>query len=67
MTPDAYRTALDRLGLTHAEAARMLGVDARTSRRWASGARKVPEPVQRLLWACEADADLLAALLERHP
>ena len=31
------------------EAARLLGVDARTSRRWASGEREVPPPAVRFL------------------
>jgi hypothetical protein len=36
LTAAQYRTALDRLGLTQADAARFLGVGGRTSRRWAS-------------------------------
>ena len=35
MTPAQYRDALTRLGLTQAAAARLLGIDDRTSRRWA--------------------------------
>lgn len=49
MTPDEYREAIDKLGLTQSSAARMLGVDERTSRRWANGERDVPPPVQRFL------------------
>lgn len=36
MTPDEYREALEALGLTQGEGARLLGVDERTSRRWAN-------------------------------
>lgn len=49
MTPDEYRTALEALGLTQTGGARLLGVDARTSRRWACGERDVPPPAQRFL------------------
>jgi hypothetical protein len=35
MTPAQYRDALARLDLTQVAAARLLGVDDRTSRRWA--------------------------------
>ena len=49
MTPDEYRAALEALGLTQGGGARLLGVDERTSRRWANGERDVPPPVQRFL------------------
>ena len=49
MTPDEYRTAIAALGLSQARAAELLGVDARTSRRWACGERDVPPPVARFL------------------
>jgi hypothetical protein len=35
MTPAQYRDALARLDLTQVAAARLLGIDDRTSRRWA--------------------------------
>jgi hypothetical protein len=35
MTAAQYRDALSRLGLTQMAAARLLGIDDRTSRRWA--------------------------------
>ena len=62
MTSAEFRATLARLGLTPVEAARLLGVDERTARRWARGERQVPEPVRRLLWACERDAGLASAL-----
>ena len=49
MTPANYRLALSVLGLTQGGGAKLLGVDARTSRRWATGERDVPPPVARFL------------------
>jgi DNA-binding transcriptional regulator YiaG len=49
MTPDEYRDAIERLGLSQVAAARLLGVDERTSRRWAKGDRDVPPPAVRFL------------------
>ena len=51
MTPTQFRAALDRLGLTQVGAARLLGVDARTVRRWALGERPVHPTVVVLLRA----------------
>jgi transcriptional regulator with XRE-family HTH domain len=55
MTAGQFRAALRRLGLSQLEAARRMGVDARTVRRWATlRARKaspVPSPVGLLLEA----------------
>lgn len=49
MSPDEYRAAIERLGLSQVAAARLLGVDERTSRRWANGERDVPAPAVRFL------------------
>jgi DNA-binding transcriptional regulator YiaG len=49
MTPDQYREAIDKLGLSQVAAARLLGVDARTSRRWATGERDVSPPAAQFL------------------
>lgn len=49
MTSDEYRAALEVLELTQSGAARLLGVDDRTSRRWACGERDIPPPAQRFL------------------
>jgi len=49
MTPDEYREALEALDLTQAGAAKLLGVDDRTSRRWACGERDIPPPAVRFL------------------
>lgn len=49
MTPNQFRNALDRLGLSQAGAAALVGADPRTGRRWALGERAVPECVAILL------------------
>ncbi len=54
MTSAEYREALARLGVTVYGAGRLLGVDPRTSRRWAqepdtSSAIEVPGPVAHFL------------------
>lgn len=63
MTAAQFRAALDRLGLSQLGAARLVGADGRTARRWALGERSVPEPVAillRLLVACKiTSADIV--------
>ena len=49
MSPDEYRTTIEALALTQAGAARLLGVDGRTSRKWAAGDREVPPTAARFL------------------
>lgn len=49
MNADQYRNAIEKLGLSQVAAARLLGVDARTSRRWANGERDIPAPAVRFL------------------
>lgn len=49
MTPNQFRAALDRLSLSQAAAAALVGADPRTGRRWALGERTVPECVAILL------------------
>jgi DNA-binding transcriptional regulator YiaG len=49
MNPDQYRAAIEKLGLSQVAAAKLLGVDERTSRRWANGERDVPAPAVRFL------------------
>lgn len=48
MTANQYRTALDRLGLTQAEAAEFFRVSIRSSHGWANGS-PIPEAVAKLL------------------
>jgi hypothetical protein len=50
MTAAQYRNALGQLGLTPTAAARLLGIDQRTSRRYSSlGIRGAPEILLKLL------------------
>lgn len=49
MTPTEYRTAIARLGLSQVGAARLFGVDPRTSRRWALGEQPIPRAVAMCL------------------
>lgn len=49
LTAKQYQAALDRLKLSQLGAARLFKADGRTSRRWASGERSVPESVAILL------------------
>lgn len=49
MNKSEYRSAIASLGLSQAGAARFLGVNERTSRRWACDGDPVPEPVAMLL------------------
>jgi DNA-binding XRE family transcriptional regulator len=48
MTPNQYRTALERLGLTQDSAAEFLGVSLRTSHGYANGS-PIPEATAKLL------------------
>jgi transcriptional regulator with XRE-family HTH domain len=49
MTPMQYRAAIEKLGLSQRAAAAFLGVDERTSRRWALDEAQIPESVAMLL------------------
>lgn len=46
-----FRSALNRLGLSQLEAARLLGVKSRTIQRWAAGSPPVGEPAAQALRA----------------
>lgn len=46
MTADAYRDAINRLGLSQIESARIFRVNERTARRWALGEQPVPRAVE---------------------
>jgi plasmid maintenance system antidote protein VapI len=45
MTPTQYQDTIDRLGLSQVGAARLFGVDPRTSRRWVAGDLVIPRAV----------------------
>ena len=49
MTPKQYTDAIERLGLSQRSAAKFLGVDERTSRRWVAGDAAIPEAAAKLL------------------
>jgi DNA-binding transcriptional regulator YiaG len=49
MTNADLQAVLGRLRLSQMGAARLLGVDGRTMRRWLAGEREISEPVARLL------------------
>lgn len=49
MTANQYREAIKRLSLSQRGAAAFLGVDERTSRRWAADDAEIPESAAKLL------------------
>jgi DNA-binding transcriptional regulator YiaG len=49
MTSDQFRSAMDKLELSQAAAARLLGVDDTTLRQWATSERDIPAPAVRFL------------------
>jgi hypothetical protein len=49
MTPERYAQVIDKLGLSQVKAAKFLGHDPRTSRRWISGDLVIPKAVAMLL------------------
>lgn len=49
MTANQFRAAIDKLGLSQVGAARLVGADPRTGRRWALDERPVPDCVAILL------------------
>jgi hypothetical protein len=49
MNAKQYRDAIEHLGLNQTSAAKLLGIDVRTSRRYALGECPVPPTVQKLL------------------
>ena len=51
MDSSEFRSALNRLGLSQLEAARLLGVKSRTIQRWAAGSPPVGEPAAQALHA----------------
>lgn len=49
MTANQFRAAIGRLDLSQVGAAKLVGADPRTARRWALGERSIPECVAILL------------------
>jgi len=56
LTGKQLQAALERLGMTQAEAAKRLGVTDRTVRRWVAGDTRIPEAVTIVVrsWLKEA-------------
>mgnify|MGYP000724648441 CR=1 FL=1 len=52
MDHEEYRAALAALSLSQKDAARLLGSDDRTSRRWALGESAIPTTVEIILTLC---------------
>ena len=66
MTNTQYREAIAALGLSQRRAAKLLGVDERTSRKWASGETAISPPAARFLHylvATEATGDEVMRVL----
>lgn len=62
-----FREALDTLGLLQTEAAKLLGIDPRTLRRFALGEAEVPRPIAlvlRLMVKYKIAPEKAAALME---
>lgn len=49
MTPKQFAEAIERLGLSQRGAAKFLGVNERTSRKWIAGDARIPESAAKLL------------------
>lgn len=49
MTPDQYKSAIKKLGLSQERAGEWLGISPRTSQGYALGEYPVPEPTAKLL------------------
>lgn len=62
MTAIELRALLAQLGLSQRAAARLLGVDDRTVRRWIVAERPIPEPARRLLLLFAQDTALRVRL-----
>jgi len=61
VTGAQFRAAIVRLGLSQLAAARLLGIDGRTCRRYIRGDLKIPPPLARLLVYIERYGPGLAA------
>jgi hypothetical protein len=46
MTPDEFKTAIEKLRYSQVGIAKIFGVNGRTARRWASGANDIPRAVE---------------------
>ncbi|MCB4771510.1 YdiL family protein [Ancylobacter sp. Lp-2] len=67
MTPTELQSALARLDLSPAALAKLLGVDVRTARRWATGGKPIPDNVAAQLTAMVLAGGVPTELVERRP
>lgn len=67
MTPAELQSALVKLDLSPAALAKLLGVDVRTTRRWATGGKAIPESVAAQLSEMVKAGGVPASLIERRP
>ena len=63
MTPTDLRIAMRHLRLDEPSLARLLGVRPLTVAKYLEGRLGISKPMARLLWACDRDPSLQAALL----
>lgn len=67
MTPAELQSALATLELSPASLAKLLGVDVRTTRRWATGGKAIPETVALQISQMLRAGAVPASLIERRP
>ena len=67
MTPAELQSALTTLELSPAALAKLLGVDVRTTRRWATGGKAIPETVATQISEMLRAGAVPASLIERRP
>lgn len=67
MTPAELQAALAKLDLSPAALAKLLGVDVRTTRRWTTGGKAIPESVATQLSEMVRAGGVPASLIERRP
>ncbi|MDZ4066881.1 MAG: hypothetical protein U1E06_08495 [Tabrizicola sp.] len=67
MKPTEFQAALATLNLSPAAMAKLLGVDVRTARRWATGGKAIPDTVAAQLIAMVDAGGVPPELLEKRP
>ncbi|MDR6955212.1 hypothetical protein J2X65_004591 [Ancylobacter sp. 3268] len=66
MTPAEMQAALATLDLSPAALAKLLGVDVRTARRWATGGKPIPDTVAAQVSAMVAAGGVPVELVEQR-
>ena len=65
MTPEEFKEAQNRLGLTNEQAAAALRVSVRTVEKWRQGSRSIPGPTEVVIELLERYKDAAKYLLDR--